>query len=240
MRTSLTRKALAGSAAIAAVVTLGSATAASADPATPAGTTAVNNKRASLDATLRAQYFTGAYSGPNLTNDGIGAFRYYTGSWGEGTIYWSPPSGAHEIHGDIEQLWKSYNYETGLGYPVTDESGTPDGIGRYNFFYQLVNGQLVGRSSIYWSPNTGAHAVYGDILAAWASKGYEAGKYGYPVDEEHNASSSDWPGGCPTNNRTQNFSKNNSTGTSISVLKSTACWNPSTRVVTWKEILLLS
>jgi hypothetical protein len=231
---SMPRRGTLAAAAVAAVVTLGSATAASADPASPGGTTAVNNKVASLDATLRSQYFTGAYAGPNMTNDGIGAFRYYTGSWGEGTIYWSPPSGAHEIHGDIEQLWKSYNYEIGLGYPVTDELGTPDGIGRYNFFYRLVNGQLVGRSSIYWSPKTKAHAVYGDILAAWGNNGYEAGPFGYPADDEHNSGSSG-DIGCAAGRRAQNFSVHRTDGSIYR--KSTACWNPANGVVGWSSVV---
>ena len=40
-----------------------------------------------------------------------------------------------------------------LGYPTTDESGTPDHIGRYNHFAGS------GGGSIYWTRTTGAHAV---------------------------------------------------------------------------------
>ena len=42
-----------------------------------------------------------------------------------------------------------------LGFPTTDEKGSPDGVGRYNHF----SGS--GGSSIYWSPTTGAHSVHG-------------------------------------------------------------------------------
>jgi hypothetical protein len=38
---------------------------------------------------------------------------------------------------------------TGLGYPTTDDKGSPDGVGRYNHFS--------GKSgaSIYFTPSTG-------------------------------------------------------------------------------------
>ena len=52
----------------------------------------------------------------------------------------------------------------GLGYPVTDESGTPDHVGRFNHFEG---------GSIYWTPQTGAHEVHGAIRALWASLGWE-------------------------------------------------------------------
>ena len=41
-----------------------------------------------------------------------------------------------------------------LGYPTTNEQTTTDGIGRYNHFQ---------KGSIYWSPTTGAHEVFGLI-----------------------------------------------------------------------------
>jgi hypothetical protein len=62
-----------------------------------------------------------------------------------------------------------------LGYPVTDETMTPDGIGRYNHFQ---NG------SIYWTPLTGAHEVHGLIRGRWASLGWERSALGYPVSDE--------------------------------------------------------
>ncbi|WP_458719133.1 PQQ-dependent sugar dehydrogenase [Candidatus Nitrosocosmicus sp. R] len=39
----------------------------------------------------------------------------------KGAIYWSPSSGAHEIHGDIFNKWKEMGLESSfLGYPITD------------------------------------------------------------------------------------------------------------------------
>ena len=47
-----------------------------------------------------------------------------------------------------------------LGYPLTDETATPDGVGRYNHFQG---------GSIYWTPATGAHEVHGAIRGQWAT-----------------------------------------------------------------------
>jgi uncharacterized protein with LGFP repeats len=67
-----------------------------------------------------------------------------------GTIYWSPGTGAHEVHGAIRGRYLELGGPSGvLGFPVTDETGTPDGVGRYNHF----SGSNAG-SSIYWSPAT--------------------------------------------------------------------------------------
>ncbi|MEU4039659.1 LGFP repeat-containing protein [Streptomyces collinus] len=79
-----------------------------------------------------------------------------------GTIEWSPETGAHEVHGAIRDHWARLGGEKFLGYPLTDEMGTPDGVGRYNHF---ENG------SIYWTPETGAWEAHGAIRDKWASMG---------------------------------------------------------------------
>ena len=59
--------------------------------------------------------------------DGIGHYRHYR----SGSIYWSPATGAHEVHGLIRDRWASLGWERSfLGYPLTDETTTPDRIGR--------------------------------------------------------------------------------------------------------------
>lgn len=58
-----------------------------------------------------------------------------------------------------------------LGKPITDETGTPDGVGRYNHFEG---------GSIYWTPKTGAFSVHGSIRDRWASMGWERSYLGYP------------------------------------------------------------
>ena len=92
----------------------------------------------------------------NTAPDGVGRYRHYQG----GSVYWSPATGAHEVHGDIRGKWASLGWERSfLGYPLTDETTTPDGVGRYNHFQG---------GSIYWTPSTRAWEVHGAIRGLWA------------------------------------------------------------------------
>jgi hypothetical protein len=105
------------------------------------------------------------------TPDGIGRYSVFA----QGSIYWTAQTGAFEVHGAIRDEWAAVGWEAGiLGYPLSDETGTPDGVGRYNVFQH---------GSIYWTPATGAHEVDGAIRAAWASVGWEAGELGYPISD---------------------------------------------------------
>jgi hypothetical protein len=107
------------------------------------------------------------------TPDGVGRYSVFA----NGSIYWTPTLGAFEVHGLIRDAWKTFGWEAGiLGYPTTDETTTPDGIGRYNVFEH---------GSIYWSPQTGAHEVGGRIRDAWKADGWEAGELGYPTSNEY-------------------------------------------------------
>ncbi|MEM7063420.1 MAG: hypothetical protein AAF572_09680 [Cyanobacteria bacterium P01_B01_bin.77] len=106
------------------------------------------------------------------TPDNIGRYNHFQG----GSIYWTPDTGAHEVHGAIRDKWAHLGWEQGfLGYPVTDESITPDKVGRYNHFQG---------GSIYWTPNTGANEVHGDIRHTWANLGWEKSFLGYPLTDE--------------------------------------------------------
>ena len=58
-----------------------------------------------------------------------------------------------------------------LGQPTTPEQGLPDRRGRHRDYQHGV---------IYWSPETGAHVVYGSIGQKWAELGREAGFLGDP------------------------------------------------------------
>lgn len=104
--------------------------------------------------------------------DGRGRYVHFAG----GSIYWTPETGAHAIYGAIREKWAALGWETCpfLGYPVTDECGTPDGIGRFNHFE---------KGSIYWTPETGAREIHGPIRDEWKRLGWEAGKLGYPVSD---------------------------------------------------------
>jgi len=84
---------------------------------------------------------------------------------------------AYEVHGDIRAKYNMLGGPSGiLGLPVTDESGTPDGVGRYNHFQN--------QGSIYWRPNTGPMMVQGRVRDAWANQGWELGPMGYPVRDQ--------------------------------------------------------
>jgi hypothetical protein len=110
------------------------------------------------------------------TPDTVGRYSVFE----RGSIYWKHETGAHEVHGGIRDKWRDLGWEPGvLGYPITDETGTPDGIGRYNVF------EL---GSIYWTKKTGAHEVLGRIRDKWKELGWEAGALGYPVSGEYDVS----------------------------------------------------
>ncbi|WP_068148992.1 alpha/beta hydrolase-fold protein [Rhodococcoides corynebacterioides] len=85
-------------------------------------------------------------------------------------------SGTHVVAGAIGGAYAGLGGPAGvLGMPTSGELGVPDGRGRYNSFR---NGM------IYWTPQTGAHAVRGAILDEWARQGYERGPLGYPTRDE--------------------------------------------------------
>ncbi len=106
------------------------------------------------------------------TSDGRGRCRDFQG----GSIYWSPQTGAHEVHGLIRVKWAQLG--DWVGFPLTDETGTPDGRGRYNHFEG---------ASIYWTPETGAWEVHGAIRDTWAGMGWERGRLRYPTSDERDA-----------------------------------------------------
>ena len=160
--------------------------------------------------------------------DGIGHYRHYQ----HGSIYWSPATHAHEVHGLIRDKWAKLGWEKSpLGYPTSDETASPSGKGRYSAFqggailwqtgapeafeshgairghwgvFGYENGWLgfpltdesktpdqVGRynhfqgGSIYWKPSIGAHEAHGDIRAYWAAHGWERNAaLGYPISDE--------------------------------------------------------
>lgn len=94
-----------------------------------------------------------------------------------GSIYWHPQTGAYEVHGAILVKYRELGAEASLlGYPTTDETATPDGVGRFNHFQ---------RGSIYWTPSTWAHEVHGLIRNYWAQHGWERNpQLGYPITDE--------------------------------------------------------
>jgi LGFP repeat/Fungal fucose-specific lectin len=91
-------------------------------------------------------------------------------------VYWSLVNGAHDVRGDIKHKYDMWLGPAGfLGLPTTDETGTPDGIGRYNHF---------DNGSIYWTDHTGPMTVSGPIRDKWANLQWERGSLGYPVTDQ--------------------------------------------------------
>ncbi|MFJ8741220.1 FG-GAP-like repeat-containing protein [Embleya sp. NPDC127516] len=55
-------------------------------------------------------------------------FRWPGGSIDTASIYWSPETGAHEIHGGIRGEWEARNWENSyLGFPTSDEYDVSNG-----------------------------------------------------------------------------------------------------------------
>ncbi|SEU00100.1 LGFP repeat-containing protein, partial [Geodermatophilus poikilotrophus] len=100
-----------------------------------------------------------------------GCFQAYA----NGSIYWSPASGARITHGTVRDRWAATGWETGpLGYPVSD---THCGLSRGGCLQHFQGG------SIYWTQTTGARIVYGGVRDRWAAAGWEYSGLGYPVTD---------------------------------------------------------
>jgi uncharacterized protein with LGFP repeats len=119
--------------------------------------------------------------------DGVGRLSHFQ----RGSIYWTAATGPWEVQGTIESHWEKLGGVQSIeGYPLSNESPTPDGLGRYNHFQ---NG------SVYWTSGTGAWEVHGAIRAHWAQLGWERSPVGYPIRDETAA-----PGGLGRYNQFQN------------------------------------
>ena len=97
-------------------------------------------------------------------------------------------SAAYAVYGLIGAKWNQLG-AAAFGHPTDDETGAPDGYGRYNWFRD-INGNV---ATIYFNPRSyycgtdhycQAYAVYGAILGEWARLGYERSQLGYPESDE--------------------------------------------------------
>jgi len=126
---------------------------------------------------LYARYWAGSnpsfYGFPTSDVTAVpgGAASYFQ----RGRAYWSPASGAHFVRSWIQVKYLQLGGPT-WGFPMTDETRTPDGRGYYNHF--------TGTKSIYWTLSTGGHNVQGPIRTKWASLGWERGCLGYPTSDQ--------------------------------------------------------
>lgn len=131
---------------------------------TPVGAIAEATKSGVIGSCVNDEYTVGTRENSGKAED----FR-------AGTAFWSPKTGAHALFGAILAKYNGLGGAAGwLGFPTTGETVAPDGVGRYVHFQ---NG------SIYWTPETGAYAIPGDMFEAWGANGWETGDLQYPVSE---------------------------------------------------------
>jgi hypothetical protein len=114
---------------------------------------------------------------------GVPGVRVTTFQFGH-AIYWSPATGPHTVYGDIGIEYTATGGEVDyygnivrkvLGAPTSDEMDVPGVAGRMNTFQG---------GTIYWSPSTGAHVVYGSTAAQYASQHGPTGSLGLPTGDE--------------------------------------------------------
>jgi hypothetical protein len=95
-----------------------------------------------------------------------------------GSIYWSPPTGAHPVTLLFMSKWQHYGWEAGwMGYPTTDE--TPNGDNR-------GSRQEFQGAAIYWhsNPIPTLAVIGGAIRTEWNAQGAHSGVLGYPTSDE--------------------------------------------------------
>ena len=88
--------------------------------------------------------------------DGVGRFNHFRAMQFPGgpraSIYWSPASGVHEVHGGIWISWSQNGFERGpLGYPTSDEHGNGS-VRRNDFQHGFID----------WNARDGAR-VHGPV-----------------------------------------------------------------------------
>jgi hypothetical protein len=96
----------------------------------------------------------------------------------------------------IRDKWDSLGAEQGpLGYPIADEATPTAPSNGSPVFNQFQNG------FIFWTPDTGVHAVYGAIASKWVSMGRESSCLRYPTSDQYETGGSlrqDFQGGYIT------------------------------------------
>lgn len=94
---------------------------------------------------------------------------------GGGSTKIATPGGEFVVQGAILQKYNAFGgSKSPLGLPTSNEEPAPGG-GRYNTF---------DGGAIYWSPQTGAHVIWGGIRDSWEHDGGAAGPLGYPTSDE--------------------------------------------------------
>ncbi|MFC4375493.1 LGFP repeat-containing protein [Nocardia halotolerans] len=110
---------------------------------------------------------------------------------GESTTM-STPNGDITVSGQVYEKYMAVGGESSpLGMPEEAQESGPEG-GEYQDFEG---------GTIYWSPDTGPHIVWGEIREAWEENGGANGTLGYPTSDEKDipgGKQSDFTGGTIT------------------------------------------
>jgi uncharacterized protein with LGFP repeats len=107
---------------------------------------------------------------------GRGRGQHFQGA----SVYWTPQTDAHLITGRIRDKYAEYGWENGfLRFPISDELAAGGG-GRFNNFEG---------GSIYWTPDTDAHVITGEIRKEWIAQGAEWKFLRFPISDEFDAGS---------------------------------------------------
>jgi len=113
--------------------------------------------------------YLGTPTGPETAAAG-GQMQTFSG----GTIYYSPATGAHAVHGAILARYQALGGPGSFaGFPTGDETAVAGG-----------RASTFTGAAIYWSPATGAHEVHGLILAHYQALGGPASFAGLPSSDE--------------------------------------------------------
>ncbi len=93
-----------------------------------------------------------------------------------GAIYWSAATGPRDVYGAIGVRYQNSKLASAIGLPVTSEQAGQVAGSRVQHFQ---------RGTIYWSPATGAHEVYGAIRGRYWALGAERSALGLPTTGEY-------------------------------------------------------
>jgi len=128
------------------------------------------------------------------TPDGVGRYNHFSN---DGSIYWTPATGAQSVHGAIRDRWEAMGWERSAhGYPTSDENAASNG--------RMSNFQ---NGAIYWSPTTGAHSINAPIVQKYRAQGAEAGSLGFPISDPYAV-----PGGIRVDFQGGSLTVNTATG----------------------------
>jgi uncharacterized protein with LGFP repeats len=102
------------------------------------------------------------------------------GDFAGGGLYWSAPTGARRVQGDVLAAYRAAGGPSALGFPIADHGPVTGGTA-----------VALQKASIYSSPGTGAHTVHGAVRTAWWARGGITGPLGFPTSDVTAASGAD-------------------------------------------------